>query len=109
MSIALPAEEGESQMFGTPKQLCSRFQRRQYPRPRRQVAAFQQAGGNLTLHSEFGRDPLREEQELSEDRLRTFLQFHDPQQVFSEVIHGRYDSLCAAIAFAIDITQDLFQ
>ena len=77
------------------------------PQTEEAVAAFQQAGGNLTLHSEFGRDPLREEQELSEDRLRTFLQFHDPQQVFSEVIHGRYDSLCAAIAFAIDITQDL--
>ena len=77
------------------------------PQTEEAVAAFQQAGGNLTLHSEFGRDPLREERELSEDRLRTFLQFHDPQQVFSEVIHGRYDSLSAAIAFAIDITQDL--
>ena len=57
------------------------------------VAAFQQAGGNLTLHGEFGRDPLREEHEQSEDRLRTFLQFHDTVNYRYNVTDGTLKKL----------------
>ena len=69
--------------------------------------AFSAAGGNLTLDSTFGADPLRDNLSAQKERQRRLAVHCLPmEEIFSDVLSGNTDSLGDAIQFLIAVTEE---
>ena len=80
------------------------------PNPLEAVEMFEISGGTLTRISEFGIDPLCHNEALYQQRETEFLtHVSSPQDVFSDVVQGRRNSLRHCIITYFDITLQLSQ
>ena len=78
------------------------------PSPTDAVRMYMSHGGQLTMHSGFGLDPLRTNAGKHRLRLQSFLQICPPFEIiFSETVNGNSDIFKRNLLIFIDITRRL--
>ena len=78
------------------------------PDPDVAIQEFESFGGNLTLFSPFGRDPLQERLDLVTQRETEFHRHYpDFGPFFYTVVNGDYSLFRDGLLYLIDITQQL--
>ena len=99
---------------GTPNQLmdsnnrASKIDFQLIPTPEDAVRQYEEAGGRLTLFSEFGADPLANNAALIHQREVIFHQTYstfDP--LFHKLVNGDDTEFCSALHHFMDITASL--
>ena len=72
------------------------------------VSMFETHGGQLTRSSNFAIDPLTQRGDLYESRLTLFQRnAPPPSEIFSDVIHGKFESLRESLRLFYNITLNL--
>lgn len=72
------------------------------------VRMYEENGGNLTRNADFGEDPLIRRNDLFDSRERLFLANSPSKQtVFSDVVHGDYQSLEKCLRLFYNLTLQL--